>query len=594
MANAATKADMKTNEITHLSSNLFENKDLARQFACTGYDIISLYPNILCTNNTMNVSSYMSVNFRSTISEEFHVPLHPCMTTDSHIICKECSNISDNLSINAGIKTIINSLDVYCKHNISGAFNDDNNNGEGIHDTSNKGCVWRGKVSKYIEHLKVCKFQPILCQYCKSYETKRYQMPSHYNVCKYVAIDCELKCDSKVLRKDVESHKVNECPNYAILCSNNVSCGKYIKRCEYDNHINNECQYKLILCPFGAYGCSIKLSKADMVGHVNDKDIRIYHQLMQLNYNISCNNSLIKMNYKPNKPEFKLGKCQYNNIAIYTLSDDNIDEYILKYTKMERISSYINDSYSDPNYRLNTLLMDDEKIEWENITIKSDNNNVVITGNITDVDLIKHDYLLSIKSKNEYGTSKQSLLVSPSIFPTNILIDHPKLSGNFLSMISKQLNKPIHLTKIYDTTSDGFKASTLHSKIQEISPLLYIIQNENDYIFGGYTSISCPSYIESSTNYDDKSAFLFGIKPNLFISPLKDQSQSKYAIYYNNNYNILFGYGHDIAITDECNINKNKSTFKTYQFINPLVSHDQKDGSTAYFKVLYFEVYKIS
>ena len=147
----------------------------------------------------------------------------------------------------------------------------------------------------------------------------------------------------------------------------------------------------------------------------------------------------------------------------------------------------------------------------------------------------------------------------------------------------------IDLKKIYDASIDGFDSKSFHNKCDNKGATLCIIKNDYNYIFGGYTKV--PWKRKGGSKYDN-TAFLFGIKPKMFISKIKND-QHKIAVTHSKNYSINFGCRGDIALKNECNNNDNYSWIYSYQYINKLVSNNQINNKIIYFKVLNYEVYKV-
>ncbi|CAF3302025.1 unnamed protein product [Rotaria socialis] len=79
---------------------------------------------------------------------------------------------------------------------------------------SNKsnGCSWLGNYITYKEHLQVCTFQRIQCEFCAIHFTNRLSYEQHYQLCPKVLISCPLKkygCDSQIRRESLEDHVVS-------------------------------------------------------------------------------------------------------------------------------------------------------------------------------------------------------------------------------------------------------------------------------------------------------------------------------------------------------------------------------------------------
>ena len=160
----------------------------------------------------------------------------------------------------------------------------------------------------------------------------------------------------------------------------------------------------------------------------------------------------------------------------------------------------------------------------------------------------------------------------------------------FIHMIDKELGKSIGLTKILDSKIDGLSVKSFHNKCDNKGPTICIFRNEYQYIFGGYTKVS---WSMSAQYFKDANAFIFGIKPKLFVSHIKPDN-TQYAIFCSKKYGPVFGYFGDIWLQDGyvsngkyCNFTSQLWSYNCYQ---NLTTFDQTSKRIA-FKVDSYEVY---
>ena len=111
--------------------------------------------------------------------------------------------------------------------------------------------------------------------------------------CQYVEVACPNLCDGRVLRRDLEGHKANDCPKRQFACEycayeatyQEISedhwpqCSKYpmecpndcgegtIERQELPNHLE-VCPLQIIDCEFDYAGCTDKVQRQEMQSHV--------------------------------------------------------------------------------------------------------------------------------------------------------------------------------------------------------------------------------------------------------------------------------------------------------------------------------------
>ena len=144
-------------------------------------------------------------------------------------------------------------------------------------DNVERGCEWEGTVGTLEEHMAVCQFTPV---------------------------PCPKQCDEIVLllRKDLDYHIHNECPNrdceceycgkkgtfvyitrihYAVcdeiivLC-HNEGCTKTMKHHMIEDHVEDDCEYTEVSCKYANIGCEIKLKRKDMRAHEEDDKIHLH------------------------------------------------------------------------------------------------------------------------------------------------------------------------------------------------------------------------------------------------------------------------------------------------------------------------------
>ena len=117
---------------------------------------------------------------------------------------------------------------------------------------------------------------------------------------------------------------------------------------------------------------------------------------------------------------------------------------------------------------------------------------------------------------------------------------------------------------LYRGTTDGFGPSAFHSRCDGKSNTVTIILNDQNYVFGGYTSVPWHSYNLYS---NDPNAYLFSLRRDQSTNSEKyliRPPHSPYAIYGGSVYMPTFGYaGHDIYICPNANITKCCGNTKT-------------------------------
>ena len=123
-------------------------------------------------------------------------------------------------------------------------------------------------------------------------------LDQHSSVCDYTFLSCPSECENgdKILRKDMEKHKMEECPRrqyvcphceesgeykerttthlkecplVKILCSNNGCC-ELVARCKLMSHYD-ECEFVVVPCKYTEIGCKVKVLRKDLKKHEEDR-----------------------------------------------------------------------------------------------------------------------------------------------------------------------------------------------------------------------------------------------------------------------------------------------------------------------------------
>ena len=130
-----------------------------------------------------------------------------------------------------------------------------------------RGCNWRGKLDQIERHLSI--------------------------YCSRLLIDCKLRCQQVLLRKDEEEHRSDKCerrkipckhcgdnlmtfqreehyqtcPEMEVTCPNH--CGRFdkIKRKLLESHLSIDCPLNEITCEYARFGCTTSVKRRDMSAH---------------------------------------------------------------------------------------------------------------------------------------------------------------------------------------------------------------------------------------------------------------------------------------------------------------------------------------
>ena len=143
-------------------------------------------------------------------------------------------------------------------------------------DNVERGCQKVGTLGTLEEHMAMCQFTPVSCPY-----------------------QCEIVL---LLRKDLDHHINNECPNRDYKCEYcgkkstyisitrihdricdeklvpcpNEGCTETIKRHMIEDHVENDCEYTEVSCKYANIGCEVKLKRKYMRAHEEDDKIHLH------------------------------------------------------------------------------------------------------------------------------------------------------------------------------------------------------------------------------------------------------------------------------------------------------------------------------
>jgi len=132
------------------------------------------------------------------------------------------------------------------------------------------------------------------------------------------------------------------------------------------------------------------------------------------------------------------------------------------------------------------------------------------------------------------------------IFDSIILSDSNK--ENELSSILKEWTGNKEFQLIYRGSRDGMTHIDYHNKCDNKGKVIILIKNDKGNIFGGFASKSW--IIENDKYQNDQDSFLFSLINIYNTRPIKfPVKNSKYALYYRNDFGALFGsYGNDLGL----------------------------------------------
>ena len=149
-------------------------------------------------------------------------------------------------------------------------------------------------------------------------------------------------------------------------------------------------------------------------------------------------------------------------------------------------------------------------------------------------------------------------------------------------------NANIKFELIYKASVDGDSAENFHKKCDNIGkPTLVVIQSNNGYRFGGYTTGNWGIYKEQ----EDANAFVFSLTNKVKVKVQSPNEPCAISPY--NSLGPRFGCA-TIWISSNCLSNKESQLYYNSRYkinVNQFIGIDSKD--TVYFTVNDYEVYKV-
>ena len=161
-----------------------------------------------------------------------------------------------------------------------------------------------------------------------------------------------------------------------------------------------------------------------------------------------------------------------------------------------------------------------------------------------------------------YGSNCQYKQLNSTIFKNSTILTN-EVSLQLVNLTGFSFNSSWSL--LYQASVDSFRASSFHSKCDQISNTLTVIKSKKyNFIFGGFTTAQ---WNQNTNSYiTDTDAFLFSLVNayNTSVKILVTDPQNAIFLYYNN-YGPTFGSGHDIYLPDNSNITSGYTNSYSYQ-----------------------------
>ena len=142
------------------------------------------------------------------------------------------------------------------------------------------GCVWKGKLGEYEQHLNRnpspenqltgCQFVEVECEHgCGEWFQRRHVISHQNQECPDRPYTCEYCLEYESTFEGVTEIHYFDCKMYLVTCRNKCREDPF-KRQEIGEHISDECPLTKVNCPLHYAGCEVRLPRKDMPEHMRD------------------------------------------------------------------------------------------------------------------------------------------------------------------------------------------------------------------------------------------------------------------------------------------------------------------------------------
>ncbi|XP_065901684.1 TNF receptor-associated factor 6-like [Dysidea avara] len=184
--------------------------------------------------------------------------------------CPLCREQPINAFVDKYFKRQLNQFKIYCpRRNVKG------------HRGGEVGCRWKGQLGGLEQHLAIdqlegeCQYVEVKCQFCRQPVLRRNLNTHVSNTCPNRKISCDY-CDFQSTYEEVTKKHVHSCPNYPLLCPNSCS-SNVIQRHKMADHLS-KCLEQEVVCSFSEMGCSEKIRRKQLSEHLETNVM--HHQML--------------------------------------------------------------------------------------------------------------------------------------------------------------------------------------------------------------------------------------------------------------------------------------------------------------------------
>lgn len=144
------------------------------------------------------------------------------------------------------------------------------------------GCSWTGELGNLDSHLDArngnCQYVNVTCYRGCGQSVKKCHLTNHLTkLCPKRDFTCKY-CGLKSTYEEICKKHWPECTKYPVPCPNKCGLGK-VQRGSLEHHCLNECPLQLLECEFHQAGCSEKIMRKHLKGHM-EQDIQEHLSLL--------------------------------------------------------------------------------------------------------------------------------------------------------------------------------------------------------------------------------------------------------------------------------------------------------------------------
>ena len=198
-------------------------------------------------------------------------------------------------------------------------------------DSNKRGCTWVGTVGTLEEHVAMCKFTLLPCpKGCKYYDRDKVKQFMRKDLDKHLEEDCPNRdyscqhCGQKGTYVSITYTHSKQCLKKPVPCPN--CCSIIVQHQHVLEHVTTECELTVIACKYKRLGCDRELKRKDMAAHEEDDKL---HLRMAMDTTVKLENKIVELEdtlkvLKNGEPlKFKLTdyqKKKENNEIVYSPS----------------------------------------------------------------------------------------------------------------------------------------------------------------------------------------------------------------------------------------------------------------------------------